>query len=361
MAGALSHQYYGTKSAISGLSFVDGSVVGIGRLIYYQGQDITFTWTGDATHTALTGSTWGNNLFKVTAGTSATGAGGYDNTYDVAAGAGPVTLAVGARSNTLLFDSGDGAISVNANYGFGTVKFSAGITAADITFQADDATGSLIILDGHAGDRITVAGDFSHQYYGTQSAITGLSFSDGSSMSVGRFIYYQGQDITFTWSGDASHTALAGSIWGNNNFILGPGTDDIILGPQKNALLFGTGNGQVTADLSGSSTSARSEIDLGAGVSEQNIWLSNQHGDLVAQILGSTDALTIKDWFGTSVGAEVGLLKGADALKLDSQIGTLVSAMATYRSDNPGFSPAGSSAMPLDTTLQNALSAVWHT
>ena len=45
---------------------------------------------------------------------------------------------------------------------------------------------------------------------------------------------------------------------------------------------------------------------------------------------------------------------------LDGQLENLVSAMATYQAANTSFNPTTATAMPTDTTLQNAIAASWH-
>jgi hypothetical protein len=49
-----------------------------------------------------------------------------------------------------------------------------------------------------------------------------------------------------------------------------------------------------------------------------------------------------------------------DGLKLDSQLQQLVSAMATFTANNPGFDPTTATQMPDDPNLQNTLASSWH-
>jgi hypothetical protein len=47
-------------------------------------------------------------------------------------------------------------------------------------------------------------------------------------------------------------------------------------------------------------------------------------------------------------------------MQLDSQLSSLVSAMATFSANNPGFNPATATQMPSDSTVQSAIATSWH-
>ena len=106
---------------------------------------------------------------------------------------------------------------------------------------------------------------------------------------------------------------------------------------------------------------AQGEVDFGPGITEQNLWFSQSGTDLLATVLGSADTVDIKGWFGSDPSAQLGAFKGYDGFKLDSQVGQLVTAMAAYAGDNPGFGPQAATAMPTNPALQTALAAAWHT
>lgn len=66
--------------------------------------------------------------------------------------------------------------------------------------------------------------------------------------------------------------------------------------------------------------------------------------------------IIVDDWYDRS-GAPLSEFQLNDGTKLDSQLNQLVSAMATFTSNNPGFDPSVAGQMPTDANLQNAIAA----
>ena len=101
-------------------------------------------------------------------------------------------------------------------------------------------------------------------------------------------------------------------------------------------------------------------MDFLGGTTDENLWFQQNGNDLEVDLLGTSDKITIHNWYAGSAGAQVEKFT-ADGLTIDSQISTLVSAMATYSAANSSFDPTTASAMPTDTTLQSAITSSWHT
>ncbi len=79
----LVQNWWGISSQLNRITFGDGTSVTVGQPGPGQGQPLTFTWTGTAAATALTGSSYGTNVFDlgtggdtVTGGNNSRGAGG---------------------------------------------------------------------------------------------------------------------------------------------------------------------------------------------------------------------------------------------------------------------------------------------
>ncbi len=87
------------------------------------------------------------------------------------------------------------------------------------------------------------------------------------------------------------------------------------------------------------------------------LWLSRSGDDLVASVLGSTDDVDVKGWFGSNPSAQLSGFKAFNGLKLDGRVGQLTTAMAAYAGSNPGFDLATAAAMPDDPALRSALAA----
>ena len=88
--------------------------------------------------------------------------------------------------------------------------------------------------------------------------------------------------------------------------------------------------------------------------------------DLVIDVLGSTDSITVQGWFGTDASAKLSEIKllstsGTVVTEIDAGLASLVAAMANYSSANSGFNPtAANTVMPTDPTLQGVISSSWH-
>ena len=68
--------------------------------------------------------------------------------------------------------------------------------------------------------------------------------------------------------------------------------------------------------------------------------------------------VTVKDWF-VSSDAQVSAIYSDDG-SLTTQVNALVSAMAAFASNNPGFDPETAMAMPNDSSLQLAINSSWQ-
>jgi len=100
-------------------------------------------------------------------------------------------------------------------------------------------------------------------------------------------------------------------------------------------------------------------LQFGQSISDQQLWFAQQGNDLVATLLGTSDKITVQNWYSGSSN-QIETFKTVDGLRLDTQIAQLVAAMATYSANNPGFDPSQASQMPNDSTLQSTIASSWH-
>ena len=308
---------YGDVSLLSAIDFADGSSI---ALTGNAGHLPTFTWNASSTDTTFTGSDYGNNLFT--------------------------------------FGEGDGAVSVDLkNHAVSTLDLGAGITQSDVTLQADDSTGALSLTVTSTGDSITFANDnWGAQFgnvisYGDTSELESINFADGSSIAL---IGDAGSLPTLTWNGTSSDTTLTGSDYGKNVFNLGTGGDTVNAGTAGNTINFASGDGSATINLNGGVSN--NVLNFGSSIADSQLWLQQSGNDLDINVIGTSDQITLSNWYTAYQ------LQGvtASGLTLDTQVSQLVSAMATYSSNNGGFNPVTASAMPTDSTLQSAIAAAWH-
>jgi hypothetical protein len=111
----------------------------------------------------------------------------------------------------------------------------------------------------------------------------------------------------------------------------------------------------------GGGTSAHGEIDFDdSGITDEKLWFKQVGSDLTVQKLGSSNKITIAGWYTSGQAGNQVESFHADGLTLDTQVAQLVNAMATYQTGHSSFNPNTATSMPTDTTLQNAITAAWH-
>lgn len=150
-------------------------------------------------------------------------------------------------------------------------------------------------------------------------------------------------DIIFGLSGNE---ALNGNA-GNDALYGGAGNDTLSGGTGNDSYHFAAGGGADTIVESGS-YSDHDELDFGAGIDANELWFSQQGNNLVVSVLGTTDKVTISNWF-AGPGNVVETIKSGDGKVLNhSDVATLVAAMAGF---DPATSPTGSGIQPGDPRL----------
>jgi Ca2+-binding RTX toxin-like protein len=160
-------------------------------------------------------------------------------------------------------------------------------------------------------------------------------------------------------------TAAAQALTGNSlaNTLTAGGADDTLAGGGGyDTYKVGAGMGHAVVNnlAADGVTTARGELDFGAGITDQQLWFMQNGNDLQIDLMGTTDQVTLSNWFGGNARAQTQSFDTADGLKVDTQVAQLVSAMATYAAANPGFNPTTATQMPADATLQGAVAAAWH-
>jgi hypothetical protein len=111
----------------------------------------------------------------------------------------------------------------------------------------------------------------------------------------------------------------------------------------------------------GGGTAAHGEIDFdSSSITKSKLWFKHVGNDLTIQKLGSSNKITVAGWYTSGqAGNQVEEIH-AGGLTLDTQVAQLVNAMATYQAAHSSFNPNTATTMPTDATLQNAITAAWH-
>ncbi|MGZ5904289.1 MAG: Mbeg1-like protein [Reyranella sp.] len=149
--------------------------------------------------------------------------------------------------------------------------------------------------------------------------------------------------------GGTGHDVLAG----------GGGNDILVSGSGDDVFRFAIGGGHdVIINGTASNTTASGELQLGAGVTADNLWFVQSGSDLEIEVMGTHDTITVADWFDSTAYQLRDITAGG--LKLDAEVTHLVQAMATYSAGHPGFDPTNVAQAPNDAALHAAIAASWH-
>ncbi|MBV9634483.1 MAG: hypothetical protein JOZ40_07610 [Methylobacteriaceae bacterium] len=288
----------------------------------------------------MTGSSGNDVLYGTTGADVIDGKGGND--YEQGNGG----------NDTFIFNAGYGQLRINEQdwnpAAHNVLQLGAGIAPGSVA-ASSDGNGNLILNIGSNGDRIEIDGMLANAVYGIQA----IDFADGTAWTRAQ-VFNLATTVT---SADHTITGTAG-----DDLLDGKGgTDRIAGGGGYDTYFFRRGYGPLAIDNSTpGGTAASGELDFGSGITDQNLWFNRSGSDLVASLMGTSNAVTIDGWFGSNPSAELSAIKTVDGLRLDTQVAQLVAAMATYSAGNTGFDVTQVSQIPTDSNLQTAIAAAWH-
>jgi hypothetical protein len=166
-----------------------------------------------------------------------------------------------------------------------------------------------------------------------------------------------------TLNGSSSDEILVGGA--DNDTISGGDGDDILKGGAGNDTLsggngndtyqFGLGDGQDT--INNQDSVGTDKVSFDAGINDYNIWFQQSNYDLKVQVLGTSDSITLQNWF-VNDAQKVDQFTLANGETLDKAVvDQLIQAMA-------GFSPQAlgsvSAIGDLPQSVQNTIVASWH-
>ncbi len=257
-------------SAVKTVKFSDGTVLDMSH------GPSNFNWLGNTANFTITGTTFGTNIYEVTA------ANGKINFADASAVGG---------INIVKFDKGGLALNVQANNFSGKLDLGPTISAQDVYWQTNGYGDLILKLRGDDADSINVWGDLHFTNGVVTSAIKNVKFSDGTVLDMS-----QGPSA-FTWIGTANNYNLVGSNMRSNVFEITQGNGAIKFGNASaggdgnNTIRYDKGDGLADVQLNG----GKGVVALGSNVSVQDVILgSNSAGDLIVKFRNdTTDAITI--------------------------------------------------------------------
>ena len=236
------------------------------------------------------------------------------------------------------------------------------ITLTDSGTPTLSLTGTQLTNDSPALAKITNAYNLSLTGGGTATMGSGIAgvatVALQSSSSAYTFTANNLTGLVITDSSATNDTLTAGN--GGDTLIAGTGSDTMNGGNAATTYKVGASFGQDTINnAAGGSTTAKGEVDFATGTTPQNLWLAQSGNNLVITLLDTADTITLTGWFGSNAGAQVQTFKAGGLQLTNTAVAALVSAMATYRTNNSGFNPNTATSMPTDSTLQAAIATAW--
>lgn len=147
-----------------------------------------------------------------------------------------------------------------------------------------------------------------------------------------------GNELDNTLAGNRGHNRLAGL--GGNDVLLGEAGDDTLDGGQGNdtlaggsgddIYLFGRGGGRDRIVQADARSQDHDVLQLGNGIDHTWVWFSRSGSDLAIDVVGTTDRVTMVDWF-TEGNQRVDQIRTSDGWSLAQRdVQQLVDAMAAF-------------------------------
>ncbi|MDP3090492.1 MAG: calcium-binding protein [Nitrospira sp.] len=331
-------------------------------------ENLTLTGTGPSAGI-------GNGLSNVLTGNSGAnlldGKGGADT---MAGGAGDDLYMVDHTGDTVIEQANEGAldsVTSSVTYSLSThvenlvLTGSAAINgtgnALDNVLTGNSAANVLAGLDGHdtyvigAGDTVIEAANG-----GTDTVVSGITHTLATNVENLTLIGFSavngtGNSLNNTMTGNRANNMLSGA-GGNDTLRGGLGNDQVNGGAGNDTVLFGRGDGQ---DLVQDNSGTADKILYDAGINPLDLVLSRQANDLRLTIHGSTDRVTIQNWYSAPATAQVETIQaGNGQTMLNSQVDQLIQAMATFTTQTGLTWDQAIDQRPQD--VQTVLAASWQ-
>ena len=256
---------------------------------------------------------------------------------------------LGNASNNLLLGNaaanmlvgGDGDDTLNGGAGIDSLLGGRG----NDLYLVDNALDQVRELENEGIDQVNASVGFTLGANVENLTLTGSANSAGT-----------GNDLANALTGNAGANTLTGNA--GDDVLDGKGGSDVLIGGTGNdTYLLSRGYGNETIREDDASAGNRDRARFGAGIAADQLWFRKVGNNLEAGVIGTADRLTISKWYlGSQYHVEEFKTSNGSTL-LDSQVQSLVSAMAAFAPPAMGqsdLSPAYASQ------LAPVIAANWH-
>ncbi|WP_439888761.1 calcium-binding protein [Pseudomonas sp. MBLB4123] len=265
-------------------------------------------------------------------------------------GAGSDTLVGGRGDDTYVFAAGGGQDVIdNIGGGFDTLRLD-GITFNQVSSGLMKSGNDLVLKVSGGSDQVTLK----NWFLGGDHVVDVISFASGGQLTAaqlfgafgltnpdtngspnyqnlpderafGTILAGQAGDQNVIGSSDAD---LIDGGAGNDKLRGGKGNDYLLGGEGNDTYYFAAGDGQDVINNLSNSPADNDMLSI-EGITRDNLWLSRQGDSLVIDVTGSTDSVTVQDWYANSAQRLDAIQAGASILYAN-QVDNLVNAMAAF-------------------------------
>ncbi|WP_421447906.1 calcium-binding protein [Ectopseudomonas khazarica] len=312
----------------------------------------------------------GNDVLSGDAGSDRLEGGNGDDILD--GGAGNDTLVGGRGDDTYIFAAGGGQDVIdNSGGGADTLHFE-GISFNQVASGLMKSGNDLVLNVSGGSDKVTIR----NWFLGGDYVVDTITFASGGQLTAAQLFGAFGLSNpdpvgspTYQNLPDerAFGTVLAGQS--GDQSVLGSSDDDMIDGGAGNDILrgdtgsdyliggagsdtyvFALGDGQDVINNLSNTPDVDTDVLSIEDIAREDLWLSRSGSDLVIDVSGSEDSITIQDWY-TNPAQQLDLIQAGGSSLYANQVDGLVNAMAAFGA------PAGGE-IELTQTQRDQLNAV---
>jgi Ca2+-binding RTX toxin-like protein len=207
-----------------------------------------------------------------------------------------------------------------------------------------DHTGDLVIeLANNGVDTVQSSVTYTLAVNVENLTLTGTTAINGTGNTLDNFVL-----------GNSATNVLTG-VNGNDTLRGGMGNDTVNGGSGNDTFLFDRGDGQ---DLVRDNSGTADKILYDAGINPLDLIISRQVNDLRIAIHGSTDYVSVQNWYSSSTNRTETIQAGNGQTLLSTQVDQLIQAMAGFTSQTGLTWDQAISQRPQD--VQTVLAASWQ-